>query len=94
MSHGLSPVQLIEMLNAVVSAFDDAALAWGVEKIKTIGDAYFAISGLGNKSVLLTVNGAQRRVDHPEQMCRFALHMMRSLEEYNANKRPTYIPPI
>ncbi len=37
---------LVEALNDLYSAFDEAALAAGIEKIKTIGDAYLAVSGL------------------------------------------------
>ena len=42
----LGPARTVELLNTVVSAFDDLADAWHVEKIKTIGDAYMAASGI------------------------------------------------
>jgi class 3 adenylate cyclase len=41
----IAPMHLIELLNEVFSAIDQLALACHVEKVKTIGDAYMAISG-------------------------------------------------
>jgi class 3 adenylate cyclase len=38
--------EVVALLDAVVSRFDDLAIAWGLEKIKTIGDAYLAVGGL------------------------------------------------
>jgi adenylate cyclase len=42
----LPPADLVRELNALFSAFDAACAAHGVEKIKTIGDAYMAAAGL------------------------------------------------
>lgn len=42
----LPVVTLVGSLNELFSAFDEACRATGVEKIKTIGDAYMAASGL------------------------------------------------
>ena len=42
----LGPARTVELLNAIVSAFDGLAEEWRVEKIKTIGDAYMAASGI------------------------------------------------
>ena len=41
---------LVSSLNALFSAFDAACLTLGVEKIKTIGDAYMAAAGLPGTS--------------------------------------------
>lgn len=41
----VSPGHLIDMLNAFFSLADRCAEASGIEKVKTIGDAYLAISG-------------------------------------------------
>jgi len=46
LSRQLSASTLVHMLNRVFSRFDDAAGRLGVEKIKTIGDAYMAVGGL------------------------------------------------
>ena len=41
----LSADELVDALNSIFSAFDEIASAHGVEKIKTIGDAYMVMSG-------------------------------------------------
>ncbi|MBI1287159.1 MAG: tetratricopeptide repeat protein [Flavobacteriales bacterium] len=46
MSENLSPQQLVEDLNVCFSAFDHIMEKHGLEKIKTIGDAYMAAGGL------------------------------------------------
>ncbi|RIX40752.1 MAG: adenylate/guanylate cyclase domain-containing protein [Rhodocyclales bacterium GT-UBC] len=45
-AEGLSPQQVFEMLNRIFSSFDELADQFGVEKIKTIGDAYMVAGGL------------------------------------------------
>jgi class 3 adenylate cyclase len=52
------------MLSAVFSAFDDLAERHGVEKIKTIGDAYMVVGGL-----------PEPRPDHAEAVAAMALDM-------------------
>ena len=42
----LGPARTVEVLNTIMRAFDELADRWGVEKIKTIGDAYMAAAGL------------------------------------------------
>ena len=42
----LTPGHLVELLDKLFSAFDDISEKFGVEKIKTIGDSYMAVSGL------------------------------------------------
>ena len=42
----MSPQALIEELNTCFKAFDEITVKYGVEKIKTIGDAYLAVAGL------------------------------------------------
>jgi len=41
----LSPAELVALLDEIFSAFDALARTHGVEKIKTIGDAYMAVAG-------------------------------------------------
>ena len=48
LSEGLSANELVVGLNEVFSKFDDLARSYGVEKIKTIGDAYMVIAGAPN----------------------------------------------
>ena len=61
----LGPARTVELLNTMVRAFDDLAEFWGVEKIKTIGDAYMAAAGL---PVLAP--------DHAERVAGMALAMI------------------
>ncbi len=44
----LEPVQIFELLNRLFSAFDALAERHGLEKIKTIGDAYMVAGGLNS----------------------------------------------
>lgn len=41
-----TPIEVVTLLNQIFSAFDRLAQQHGVEKIKTIGDAYMAVGGL------------------------------------------------
>ncbi len=45
-AEGMSPNQIFAMLNKVFSSFDSLAEKYGLEKIKTIGDAYMVAGGL------------------------------------------------
>lgn len=45
----MSPQQVFTMLNRIFSSFDELADQFGVEKIKTIGDAYMVAGGLNNE---------------------------------------------
>ena len=47
-AEGLNPQQVFSMLNKVFSSFDELAEKYGLEKIKTIGDAYMVAGGLNN----------------------------------------------
>jgi adenylate cyclase len=40
------PEKIVEMLNGLFTAFDKLADSWGLERIKTIGDAYMVAGGL------------------------------------------------
>jgi len=46
LSKRLGPQRIVELLNELVRAFDALAEQHGVEKIKTIGDAYMAAAGV------------------------------------------------
>jgi len=45
----MSPSQVFAMLNRIFSAFDELAEDYGLEKIKTIGDAYMVAGGLNEE---------------------------------------------
>ncbi len=46
LSERLSPGELVELLNEIFSQFDALADRYGVEKIRTIGDAYMVAAGV------------------------------------------------
>lgn len=64
-SERLTPDELIDILDSVFSQFDSIVARHGLEKIKTIGDAYMAAAGL-----------PLRREDHCEASARAALEML------------------
>jgi len=72
----IAPGRLVENLNRIFSAFDALAGSLGVEKIKTIGDAYMAAAGL-----------PEVRSDHAEIMGELALGMLEVLAELNLDAK-------
>jgi len=52
LAEGMSPSQIFSMLNKVFSTFDGLAEKHGLEKIKTIGDAYMVAGGLNDDAGL------------------------------------------
>ena len=46
MAESMAPADVVGLLNDIFSSFDDLASRYGLEKIKTIGDAYMVASGL------------------------------------------------
>jgi guanylate cyclase len=72
MSATVSPERLVELLNRLFSRFDQLTERYGVEKIKTIGDAYMVCAGL-----------PVPRPDHAEAIADMALGMRGALEEHN-----------
>lgn len=46
LASSISPVELVNMLNDIFSLFDSIVEKHGLEKIKTMGDAYMAVGGL------------------------------------------------
>ena len=46
LSTKVTPSELLEFLNQIFSAFDALSEKYGLEKIKTIGDAYMLVGGL------------------------------------------------
>jgi class 3 adenylate cyclase len=64
--------QLIEELNDIYSRFDDIMDEVGIEKVKTIGDAYLAVSGLPTETE-----------DHAKRCIVAAIKMLQFLEERN-----------
>ena len=64
-SKDLKPNKLIVILNKIFSSFDDLSTKYKIEKIKTIGDSYFAVSGLNedpSKSAINIVKMAKEMI--------------------------------
>ena len=68
-----SPTELVEILNVIFSKFDRLADQQGVEKIKTIGDAYMVVAGLPTP-----------RPDHAQAIAQMALDMQAAIAQFNA----------
>ncbi|MEZ5148255.1 MAG: adenylate/guanylate cyclase domain-containing protein [Bacteroidales bacterium] len=73
-SSQLEPKLLIGELNDIFTAFDDIMEKNQCERIKTIGDAYLAVSGM-----------PVRNEQHAENMVNAALEIRKYLEERNKN---------
>ena len=61
-----SPLQVVQLLDSVFTAFDQLVEEHGLEKIKTTGDGYMVVSGV-----------PVERADHAQALARFALDMLR-----------------
>lgn len=73
MARALGPEKTVELLNKLVSRFDDLAERHGVEKIKTIGDAYMVASGV-----------PEPRPDHAVALAEMALDMIDAARDISA----------
>jgi signal transduction histidine kinase/class 3 adenylate cyclase/CheY-like chemotaxis protein len=67
----ISSVQLVTILNAIFSAFDNLTTTYRLEKIKTIGDAYMVVGGLLVEE------------DQSEAIMQMAIEMFRVMKESN-----------
>jgi len=68
LSASISPEELVTALNAVFTVFDGLAREHGLEKIKTIGDAYMAVAGVPEVCE-----------DHADRAAKFALDVLASM---------------
>lgn len=73
LSARLKPIELVNLLNQMFSTFDQLAERHGLEKIKTIGDAYMVVGGL-----------PQPREDHAEAIAQMALDMQQAITQFQA----------
>lgn len=68
LSERIPPAEVVKLLNELFSAFDEMAQRHGLEKIKTIGDAYMVVGGL-----------PIWRPDHASAVAKMALEMRDSV---------------
>ena len=71
-SQRITPQELVTGLDLLFSQFDELAEKYGLEKIKTIGDAYMAVSGL-----------PESREDHAESAARMAIELVEVVAGFN-----------
>lgn len=67
LASSISPIKLVKELNEIFSHFDDILEILQIEKIKTIGDAYFAACGLPEKNK----NHALQCIEAVKQMFKY-----------------------
>lgn len=65
------PIELVEILNVIFSEFDQLTEKHGLEKIKTIGDAYMVVGGL-----------PAAKPNHAAAIAAMALDMQESITEF------------
>lgn len=74
LSSSVEPTELVDLLNQIFSTFDQLAEKHGLEKIKTIGDAYMVVGGLPNP-----------RDDHMDAIAEMALDMQAAIAQFQRN---------
>lgn len=72
LSEKMSAIELVHLLDKLFSRFDALVRKHGLEKIKTIGDAYMVAAGV-----------PLARVNHAELMADFALDFLECLGQFN-----------
>jgi class 3 adenylate cyclase/CheY-like chemotaxis protein len=75
LSAHLGPIELVNFLNQIFSEFDQLAQQYGLEKIKTIGDAYMVVGGL-----------PMPMVNHAEAIAQMALDMQQAINCFQTPK--------
>jgi len=75
----LPPNDLVDLLNDIFSTFDLLASHHGLEKIKTIGDAYMVVGGL-----------PRPRADHAEAIADMALDMQQHITRFSTHEGSTF----
>jgi adenylate cyclase len=71
MASSLNAIELVSLLNQIFSDFDRLTEKHGLEKIKTVGDAYMVVGGL-----------PMRRADHAEAIAEMALDMKSAIAHF------------
>jgi class 3 adenylate cyclase len=71
LSQGITPEAVVQLLDELFSGFDQLAQRHGLEKIKTIGDAYMVVGGLPDP-----------RPDHAQAVAEMALAMRQEVTRH------------
>lgn len=80
LSQILPPRDLVDLLNQIFSTFDQLVESAGLEKIKTIGDAYMVAAGLPTP-----------RTDHAVAIAHLALAMQAAIGHFTVAEKPLQI---
>jgi class 3 adenylate cyclase len=78
----LSPQEVVTELNECFIAFDDIIEKYGLEKIKTIGDAYMCAGGIPTKNE-----------DHPLKIVKASFEIMEFVKARNNRRHALGLPP-
>jgi class 3 adenylate cyclase len=76
LSSSMSPQELVGVLNEVFTVFDSLVERYGLEKVKTIGDAYMVVGGMSDRSD-----------DHPSRVAAMALDLAEAVGSIEAAVR-------
>ncbi len=74
MASRMGPEEVVKLLNDIFTMFDELADEFSLEKIKTIGDAYMVVGGLGAHSEA-----------HAQRTAEMGMNMLRVLREHSEN---------
>jgi PAS domain S-box-containing protein len=75
----ISAIQLVNILNKIFSVFDQLTERYGLEKIKTIGDAYMVVGGL-----------PRRCPNHAQAIAQMALDMQTAIAQFNTENNKNF----
>jgi class 3 adenylate cyclase len=79
LSSKLAPADVVRLLNDVFSTFDRLTDRFGLEKIKTVGDAYMVVGGLEDASV---GNGARDHGTHAADVADMGLAIIEEMARF------------
>ena len=71
--------ETVQVLNQIFSRFDQLSLRHGLEKIKTIGDAYMVVGGL-----------PEPQENHPLAIAQMAIDMQAAVANFNAKNNQSF----
>jgi class 3 adenylate cyclase len=77
------PAALVGLLDQYFTAFDDVGARYGLEKVKTIGDAYMAVAGVLTNDRRHTIN-----------VCMAALEMQAKVDRIKAQSENNRLPAL
>ena len=71
--------ETVKVLNQIFSQFDQLSIQHGLEKIKTIGDAYMVVGGL-----------PELKANHAESIAKMALDMQATMASFNVQNNQNF----